>query len=310
MTVQKPSSLLFVKLLFNDTLGRRSESVTTGIMRVIWLSLPLFCGPALADSFNDFELLLRTTVSISLWAFWALILLSTLLPTPVSLAIIRIGAPAAAALSLWSALETGGSVAGIVGLTVSAVATSVAISAPLGDRFSDGASYGDERRFLLRAPGPVLLLFGPLAWLTFLAGLTLGPLLLLNKNFLLGAVVTLCGFPLSAIAANAIYRLGKRWVVLVPAGVLLHDYLSVGDPTLIPRNQIADFSPAKAKTDALDLSQNSFGLSLEIRCFTPLSMMLKKGTRKIINESSTVENFMINPARPNAVLAEAHKRGL
>ena len=278
MTVQKPSSLLFVKLLFNDTLGRRSESVTTGIMRVIWLSLPLFCGPALADSFNDFELLLRTTVSISLWAFWALILLSTLLPTPVSLAIIRIGAPAAAALSLWSALETGGSVAGIVGLTVSAVATSVAISAPLGDRF--------------------------------LAGLTLGPLLLLNKNFLLGAVVTLCGFPLSAIASNAIYRLGKRWVVLVPAGLLLHDYLSVGDPTLIPRNQIADFSPAKAKTDALDLSQNSFGLSLEIRCFTPLSMMLKKGTRKIINESSTVENFMINPARPNAVLAEAHKRGL
>jgi hypothetical protein len=310
VTVKKPSSLLFVKLLFNDTSGRLGESVTTGIMRITWLSLPLFCGPALSDSFNDFELLLRTTVSITLWAFWALILLSTLLPTPISLAIVRIGAPAAAALSVWSALETGGSVAGIIGLTVSAVAASVAISASLGDRFSDGASYGDERRFLLRAPGPVLLLFGPLAWLTSLAGLTLGPILLLNRNFLFGTLVTLGGLPLSVIASNAIYQLGKRWVVLVPAGILLHDHLSVGDPTLIPRNQIADFSPAKARTDALDLSQNSFGLSLEIRCVTPLSMMLKKGNRKTVNESSAVESFMINPARPNVVLAESHKRGL
>ena len=299
-----------MKLLFNDTSGRLGESVTTGIMRITWLSLPLFCGPALSDSFNDFELLLRTTVSITLWAFWALILLSTLLPTPISLAIVRIGAPAAAALSVWSALETGGSTAGIIGLTVSAVAASVAISASLGDRFSDGASYGDERRFLLRAPGPVLLLFGPLAWLTSLAGLTLGPILLLNRNFLFGTLVTLGGLPLSVIASNAIYQLGKRWVVLVPAGILLHDHLSVGDPTLIPRNQIADFSPAKARTDALDLSQNSFGLSLEIRCVTPLSMMLKKGNRKTVNESSAVESFMINPARPNVVLAESHKRGL
>ena len=180
----------------------------------------------------------------------------------------------------------------------------------MGDRFSDGASYGDERRFLLRAPGPVLLLFGPLAWLTSLAGLTLGPILLLNRNFLFGTLVTLGGLPLSVIASNAIYQLGKRWVVLVPAGILLHDHLSVGDPTLIPRNQIADFSPAKARTDALDLSQNSFGLSLEIQCVTPLSMMLKKGNRKTVNESSAVESFMINPARPNIVLAESHKRGL
>jgi len=284
--------------------------VTTGIMRVIWISLPLLCGPSLADSFNDFKLLLRTTVSISLWTFWVLILLSTLIATPISLAIIRIGAPAAAALSLWSALETSGSVSGIIGLAASAITACVALSAPLGDRFSDGASYGDERRFLLRAPGPVLLLLGPLAWLTSVAGLTVGPILLLNKNFLLGSLISLCGFPLAALASNAIYQLGKRWLVLVPAGILLHDHLSVGDPTLIPRNQLANFSPAKVETNALDLSQNSFGLSLEIQCLTPLSMMLRTGTRKTTNETSIVESFLINPVRPNVLLAEAQKRGL
>lgn len=284
--------------------------MTTGIMRVIWISLPLLCGPSLADSLNDFKLLLRTTVSISLWTFWVLILLSTLIATPISLAIIRIGAPAAAALSLWSALETSGSVSGIIGLAASAIAACVALSAPLGDKFSDGASYGDERRFLLRAPGPVLLLLGPLAWLTSVAGLTVGPILLLNKNFLLGSLISLCGFPLAALASNAIYQLGKRWLVLVPAGILLHDHLSVGDPTLIPRNQLANFSPAKVETNALDLSQNSFGLSLEIQCLTPLSMMLRTGTRKTTNETSIVESFLINPVRPNVLLAEAQKRGL
>ena len=284
--------------------------MTTGIMRVIWISLPLLCGPSLADSFNDFKLLLRTAVSISLWTFWVLILLSTLIATPISLAIIRIGAPAAAALSLWSALETSGSVSGIIGLAASAITACVALSAPLGDKFSDGASYGDERRFLLRAPGPVLLLLGPLAWLTSVAGLTVGPILLLNKNFLLGSLISLCGFPLAALASNAIYQLGKRWLVLVPAGILLHDHLSVGDPTLIPRNQLANFSPAKVETNALDLSQNSFGLSLEIQCLTPLSMMLRTGTRKTTNETSIVESFLINPVRPNVLLAEAQKRGL
>ena len=284
--------------------------MTTGIMRVIWISLPLLCGPSLADSFNDFKLLLRTTVSISLWTFWVLILLSTLIATPISLAIIRIGAPAAAALSLWSALETSGSVSGIIGLAASAITACVALSAPLGDKFSDGASYGDERRFLLRAPGPVLLLLGPLAWLTSVAGLTVGPILLLNKNFLFGSLISLCGFPLAALASNAIYQLGKRWLVLVPAGILLHDHLSVGDPTLIPRNQLANFSPAKVETNALDLSQNSFGLSLEIQCLTPLSMMLRTGTRKTTNETSIVESFLINPVRPNVLLAEAQKRGL
>ena len=284
--------------------------MTTGIMRVIWISLPLLCGPSLADSLNDFKLLLRTAVSISLWTFWVLILLSTLIATPISLAIIRIGAPAAAALSLWSALETSGSVSGIIGLAASAIAACVALSAPLGDKFSDGASYGDERRFLLRAPGPVLLLLGPLAWLTSVAGLTVGPILLLNKNFLFGSLISLCGFPLAALASNAIYQLGKRWLVLVPAGILLHDHLSVGDPTLIPRNQLANFSPAKVETNALDLSQNSFGLSLEIQCLTPLSMMLRTGTRKTTNETSIVESFLINPVRPNVLLAEAQKRGL
>ena len=299
-----------MELLSNNAPGRRSESLSIWIIRVLWLALPLLCGPSLEKSFHDLDSLLRTTVSISLWTLWALIFVATLITSPISLAIVRIGVPAAAALCLWCSLETDGSTSGIIGFVASGFATSIALSAPLGDKFSDGASYGDKRRFLLRAPGPVSLFFGPLAWLITVTGLTLGPTLLLNQNFLLGSLLSLCGLPLAAIASNAIYQLGKRWIILVPAGIVLHDHLSVGDPTLINRNQLTNLSPAVIGTDALDLSQGSFGLSLQVSCSTPLSIMLRKGTKRNVSENSIVESFLINPARPNVLLDEAKKRNL
>ena len=39
-------------------------------------------------------------------------------------------------------------------------------------------------------------------------------------------------------------------------------------------------------------------------------MMLKKGTKRNVNENSIVDSFLINPARPNVLLAEAKKRNL
>ena len=140
MTVKKPSSLLFVELLSDKTFGRRSESLSLGILRAIWLLIPLLCGPSLQKSLHDFESLLRTTVSIGLWSFWVLIFLATLITAPISLAIVRIGIPATAGLSIWSSLEAGESTSGIIGLAASGLAALIALSAPLGDRFSDGAS--------------------------------------------------------------------------------------------------------------------------------------------------------------------------
>ena len=49
----------------------------------------------------------------------------------------------------------------LAGLRDQLLAAATALSAPVGDMFVDGASYGDERRFLLKAPGPVVMLLGP-----------------------------------------------------------------------------------------------------------------------------------------------------
>lgn len=311
MTPDKTSSVLCVKLFYERaSRGRQSEQAATLAIGLAWLALPLLVGPSLAEALNNFVLVQRTTFSIGLWALWVLGLLAILIPGPFSLAIMRVGAPSVTAVVLWALIKNGISFLGFIGMISVCLVTALALSAPIGDRFSDAASYGDERRFLLRAPGPVVVFFGPLAWVIVVFGFLTGPFALLEKRYFFGSALCFVGFSFAAVAFNAIYQLGKRWVVLVPAGIVFHDHLSFGDPTLITRNQLLSLSPARQGTNSLDLSQGSFGLLLEITCRDPLSILLKKGYRKTTNENSVVESFLINPTRPNVLLMEAQKRGL
>ncbi|MEZ5238858.1 MAG: hypothetical protein R2716_07880 [Microthrixaceae bacterium] len=88
--------------------------------------------------------------------------------------------------SLAAALVQAPGPAGWAGLASGTAATVLAMSAPVGDWFVDGASYGDERRFALRPP--VVLLLGPvpLAWLVTVVPLPLGVLLMADDRWYLG----------------------------------------------------------------------------------------------------------------------------
>ena len=192
-----------------------------------------------------------------------------------------------------------------------ALVAGLSVSAPVGDRFVDGASYGDERRFLLRAPGPVVVIMAPLAWVVTMAGLVTGPLLVADGSLATGIPVCIVGLPAAGLAARATHQLGRRWVVLVPAGLVLHDHLAVGDPTLIPRAQISSLAPGAAYTTATDLSLGAFGLALEMRCRDPLDMTLRRGRRgSEVGARTPVGAFLFTPARPDALLAEATTRRL
>ena len=290
--------------------NRRSETTASWVLRILWLVLPLAVGPAVAEGLSDAPGPVRTTASAGLWALWAVGLLATLVPRPLSLAGVRLGGPAAFATGVWAA-ATDLSPASMAGLVAGALVAGVSVSAPVGDRFVDGASYGDERRFLLRAPGPVVVLMAPLAWVVAVAGVVTGPLLVADGSLTAGIPACIVGLPAAGLAVRAIHQLGRRWVVLVPAGLVLHDHLAVADPTLIPRTQVSSVAPAATHTTATDLSQGAFGLALEVRCRDPLNMALRHGRRGSGAGSRTpVGAFLCTPARPDVLLAEAAARRL
>jgi hypothetical protein len=279
-------------------------------LRMTWAIVPLLLGPLLADALDPRDELFRRGVSIALWTVWALALIATAVPRPLTLTVLRIVVPASCGAAVWAAIAHGAHGTTAVGL-VGAVAAAVCVLLPTtGDAFVDGASYGDERRFLLRPPGAFLL--GPIevAWLVVVAGLASGPLLLLDRQWVIGAVVTVVGFAAAWRAWPSLHALSNRWLVFVPAGVVVHDALALGEPTLFARAQVASFGPAPAQTDALDLSLNALGLALQLD-LAPAQSLVVVGTRtarRPVADRQLVTRLMVTPTRPGAVAAEARAR--
>ena len=279
-------------------------------LRATWALLPLVLGPLLADALDPRDALFRWGASIALWVLWALTLVATAVPRPVTLTLVRIVVPASCAVALWAALAHGAHANAAVGLVGALVATVCALLPTTGDAFADGASYGDERRFLLRPPGAFLL--GPieLAWAIVVAGIAAGPLLLLARVWVAGAVVTIVGFVAAWRAWRSLHVLSNRWLVFVPAGLVLHDALALAEPALFARANIAAFGPAPADTEALDLSANALGLALQLDLAPPQAVAVvgARPARRRVADTQLVARVMVTPTRPGAVTAEARAR--
>ena len=126
-----------------------------------------------------------------------------------------------------------------------------------------------------------------------------------------GAIATIVGVPPAAVAIRALHRLSRRWIVLVPAGFVLHDHLALAEPTLLQRSGLLWIRAAPVDTDALDLSQQARGLALEVMCREPHDVLpagrgRSSGGRAV--EVRSIDAFLCSPVRPDVVLAAAAQR--
>jgi len=224
-------------------------------------------------------------------------------PHPIALTTLRVLAPAGVAAVLGAAAGGHGS-ALAVGWTV--VVLAWVFSPAVGARCVNGPAYPNERRYLLRAPGP--LLFGPLplAWALAVGGACAGPLLLAARQWAAGAACTAIGAPLAVVLVRSIHNLSRRWAVFVPAGFVLHDPLALLDPILFTRRTVTTLRAATVG-EGLDLTQGAPGLALELVLDDPVSLtLMKPGRRQGTPESAA--RVVFTPTRPGAVIDEARTR--
>ncbi len=280
------------------------------LLRVAWASLPFTAGPTLADAIDQAGGSLRTVASVGLWTVWGLTLLATLIPHGMTLTVHRIVTPASVAAVAWATAETGASAGAAVGLSVAVAAAGSALAPHTGAVFVDGSSYGDERRLPLRPPAALMLGPIPLAWAVTVAGATAGPLLLADRRWLAGALVTAVGLPAAAVGARSLYALARRWVVFVPAGMVLHDAMTLADPQLFRRGDIALLAPAAKGSPAHDLSQGALGLLLELHLRAETKVATRPARRGAGAEPLAVTGLLFAPTQPGRVLAEAAHRGI
>ena len=262
--------------------------------------MPLTVGPAIAHGLDSASTPVQVVAAAMAWAAWGAVLVALLVPRTVSLTAARIGAPAAFAVSVWVSVRSGLDVAEIVAMTwTAAIAAAVLFVPAIADAFVDGSSYGPERRMTLRVPGTLLL--GPveLTWAGTVAAFVAGPLLLAAKAWVAGVVALALGTVAAWFGVRALHRLSRRWVVLVPAGIVLHDHVLLGEALLFPKRMVRSLGPATRDSTATDVTGRALGLVLEVQ-LTEVSKV----------RSVDTDRLLFSPARPGALLREARERGL
>jgi hypothetical protein len=210
------------------------------LVRVAWASLPITAGPAAAAALEDWSAPPRTVAEALLWAAWAIAMVALFAPRPLGLTVVRIVAPSFVVLAV-VVLVTGAADALEAGVAVAATVLSggLAAASPLVSlACANGAAYGDERRSPLRIPPVLWLGLLPSAPLLVATGVAAGPLLLADARVGPGGAALVVGLPVAAFAARSLHSLSRRWAVLVPAGLVLVDPLTLPDPVLFVRERI------------------------------------------------------------------------
>lgn len=275
-------------------------------LRVAWAVLPFTAGPALGNALDPRSRPVQLVASVVLWGVWGVVLAATLVPHPISLTVVRCAAPAAAMVALVAAVDGHGSP---LAVSTTALATGLAFLPEIGTLFVNGPAYPNERRFLLRAPAPLLLGMLAVVWALAVAGPVVGLLLVAARQWVAGGLILAAGVPLAVVLLRAVHGLSRRWLVFVPAGVVLHDPIALADPVLFRRQLIVSLGPADASTSALDLTQTAPGLALEL-ALTEEVPLLRAKPGKRLGEAASPARLLFTPTRPGAVLREAVERGL
>lgn len=278
---------------------------------VLWASLVLTAGPALAGAFAGARRPVQLVTSVELWGAWAGALGAAVVPRTVTLTAVRVVMPAAVPVIAW-ALVTGPPGGDLVpaaaGLGTALAASILVLAAFVGDGFVNGSSYGHERRLLLRPPLPLVIGPIPLTWAVCVAGAATGPVLVTAGPVPVGIGVTVAGGAAAALAARALHGLARRWLVFVPAGVVVHDQLTLVEPVLCTRRAIRRVGPAPAGAEppARDLTAGAAGLVLQVDLSEPVNVTLR--ARRATAGSFDVDSFLVAPSRPGAVLLAARDR--
>jgi hypothetical protein len=271
-------------------------------LRAAWAALPLLAGPSFATALHDTSRPVQLTAAVGLWAGWAAGLLLTLVPTPASLTLLRTLAPAVPIATAVAFVREPGLGAGVA-LAGASFAAVLAFTAEVGQQFVQGGAYGDERRFLLRPPGALVL--GPLEilWLATVGGLAVGALLLAAGAWLPGGLLVALGAVLAIPVIRRFHGLSRRWLVLVPAGVVLHDHLLLVETALVRRQQLRSAALALADSEAADLTGGALGVAVELRFVEPQTLIVAGSSRSRTGTAIHAVAVLVSPTRPGAALA-------
>lgn len=269
--------------------------------RVAWAVLPFTSGAAVGDALGEWSRRPAVVAAALLWTAWGAGLVALLAPRPWAFTLLRVAATTAVVTAAGSSFGRDAPVAALA-VSGSLAATAAACSARVAHACANASAYGNERRFPLRAPTPVAaILVAPAAALVA-AGIACGPLLVASGTVIGGIGLGAAGLFVAAFLSRSLHGLSRRWVVLVPAGLVIADPLTLVDPVLLPYDKIRSvirLSVSQAPAGALDLRLGTLFGSVEVQLRDPATIAQR---RRNDAEIVTPSSLLVAPLRPAALL--------
>lgn len=288
--------------------GVRPDVVLPWVARVSWAACAIG-GGAIGGALDDRSSGVTWAVAIAAWAVYGVVLVALLVPSVLSLTVARILVP----LSL---VATAGSIVGgaeAVDVALLAVPSLVAVAAvfspEVGRWMVQGSAYGDEQRFPLRAPAAPGVAAG-VSWVVWAALVVAGLLLTASGTLVVGIAVAAAAVVATLLLLPRWNRLSRRWFVLVPAGVVVHDPVVLADTVMVPTAQVVGLELARVDTGAADLTGPASGHAVEVTTSESVKTVFAPTPQRPGGTAIHMTAFLVAPTRPGALLEAARARRL
>jgi hypothetical protein len=285
----------------------RWERLVPWLLRVAWIAVVFLAVPAIDEAFENRSDAVHDVVSVVGGALWVLGVGAMAVPAVVSLTVTRLIVPLSVPAAFLAAVGGADALAAVAFVAAALIATFVAFTAALGRAFVQASAYGDEDRHLLRPPLAYVTAC-IVTWALWAAAMIAAPLLLGDRRWLSGGI-------LAAIAAGGTWwgwrrwhRLSRRWFVLVPTGVVVHDHLVLGETLMLRRPEVAALRLAPAGTEALDLTGPAPGHAVEVLTNGATTAILAATPRTPRGSAIHFTACLVAPTRPGRLLTAARAR--
>lgn len=291
--------------------GRPStiERLLPWFLRLIWVAVLVAGGPAIEGATESDTAAAGDVLTWVAFGGWTMGVIAMAIPAVTSLTAVRLIVPVSVPVSvvaLGGGADTG---PGVAFVAASVLASFAAFSADLGRTFVQASAYGEEDRHLLRPPAAYALA-SIVSWVIW-AGLVIGaPLLLAGERWILG-----CSAAAGALAGAILgwprwHRLSRRWFVVVPIGVVIHDELVLAQTVMLRRGELAGLRLAPAGTEAADLSGPASGHAVEITTNEPTTAVFAATPKTPGGTAIHLRACLVAPSRPGQALHAAAARRL
>lgn len=296
-----------------DTSTRGATSMLSRLIpwvaRIGWLLVALVGGTALESAVVDRSGAVRWTVAIGGWTTFGIVALGLVLASTPTLAVVRVASPLSLVAAPASAVG-GAPAIDVAALVVPAmVAVTAIFTAEFGRVWVQASAYGDEERFPLRPPaaaGAAALV----TWAVWAASVISGPLLVAARVWIPGGLLCAAAIGGAAFLGPRWQRLAGRWLVLVPAGLVVRDPIVLAETLMLRRDEVAAIQLAPADTEAADLTGPASGYVLEVTTTGPTTAVFAYTPSEPNGKAIHMLSFLVAPSRPGLVLAAADRRGL